>query len=712
MRRCWGRAGCIAILGCCLAMLARPAAALQIAPTLEVQEAHALQQRILTALPQLAARQPRDNSRLSPEILRQLQERMETLRTQEADNPFLDWAEGVILQQTDDPGSARTAFERAAKAAGSRFLVHWLLWQDFLARSLDEAAVQEEARLQEIMVRWGLSRFPLLSSELIRYAGEAMDSGDADRAFILYGRAASYTPEMPRALIGLAAATWQAHKLRFMEAGWDVLCGLAPALRTGIARSYLSRNLLLSLTVAWLAVLCLVAGIFGLKTQPLFAHEVLRHGVIRVAPEARFGLGLLLFLLPLALGLGLVWTAVWAMLVSAPFLTRREGLLVSALFVGLAIMPIGYRWIATGHLRASSPHLALAQAVERGERGEGLVGGLRQWSQEGPDSGLASYYLGLVLKRRGDLEGAQAAMAKAGQERPRAAFVQVGLGNLDFLQGRVADAEAAYLRAVDQGPPSATVQMNLAQVYAQRMQLDQYDLAVARSLKLDPHMLSTVSRFHAAGVTGLVSDESVPWDVLAGAVTPPPAAIEEVAEGLWGSPLRGIRLPVLPGVAAGLLLIFWGYRFARRESLPARHCEECGRIFCGTCRTSAKERRYCPRCAGSGQREGVAAVVRTRRLRETEEWLAREQTRTEVLGTLLPGGSDLYSGRLLPGFLLCLAGVWIALEGLLLPALTPSLRLPSPLPWTIRWLAALAVLSGLYFVSRRRCRQKPEPQMP
>jgi hypothetical protein len=103
----------------------------------------------------------------------------------------------------------------------------------------------------------------------------------------------------------------------------------------------------------------------------------------------------------------------------------------------------------------------------------------------------------------------------------------------------------------------------------------------------------------------------------------------------------------------------------------------------------------------------VAAVVKVRRIREGEEWARQEHARIGILGSILPGGSDLYRGRVIWGLGLALPAVWLLLDGLLLDLLTPTLRFVSPLPGPLRWTVAILPLLGLYALSIQRSWRQP-----
>jgi tetratricopeptide (TPR) repeat protein len=599
--------------------------------------------------------------------------------------------------------AAAPLFERARPLAGRRFLIHWLFWQEYLARNLREEAQREETALQGIQVGWGLSRFPLLATELRRAGEEAAEAGDPARAAALYAAAVPNTPESAQVLFGRAVTTWQADKTEIVQVVTDLLRGVAQTFRNPQTRYNLTSNLVLSLMVTCLILLCAVAGVLALRIQPLFGHELAERPLKVYPPAAQFSLGVLVFFLPLLLGFGLLWSAVIILLISAPYLSTRERIGVSFLLVVLLCLPAGYQWVAARHLLATSHELALAQTVEEGGRGDSLVRDLSRWIREQPGNGLSHYYLGLTLKRRGDLPKAEAAMAQAASLLPNASFALVGLGNLQYLQGALSEAETAYRKAAALAP-SAAAQMNLFKVYAQRLQIDQSKEALTRSGRLDPHMTQTLSRFHGQGRAEFVVDEPVPWNTLVAGLVPPPRDVAAVAEGLWGAPLRGVPLSLLPYVAGLLVILFWTHAVLRGRTPPVRRCVQCGLPFCPRCRVSPKEKEYCTPCATvfRPREAGVAAVVKVRRIREGEEWARQEHARIGILGSILPGGSDLYRGQVIWGLGLALPAVWLLLDGLLLDLLTPTFRFVSPLPGPIRWTVAILPLLGLYAWSIQR----------
>jgi tetratricopeptide (TPR) repeat protein len=693
-------------------LLALPvgASAQRLFPAAEVQEAHGLRQRVLAETAELDSEAARARRRLSPETLASLQQRLTGMQEREASNPFFAWAQGEVLRQSQGVELAARWFERARQLAGSRFLVHWLLWQDYLQRDLPDEAAREEKALRNLQLTWGLSRFPLLSAELMRRGSEAAARGDFSRAQEFYDGAVANTPEAPDALMGRAAVRWQADKGAVLAVGRDLVQGVLHTVRGGRWAGQLASNLLLSLQVAWLVAIGVLAVIFLLKSHVLFAHDLGERVLARVPAPVQGTLALLVVLLPLVLGLGLLWSALVALVLIGPHLTRREQGMVSIFIAGLVLLPMGYRWVAATHVLAASPELGTARAVEEGARGEGMVRELQAWVQAAPQAGLPEYYLSLVQKRRGELVDAEGAADQALQRLPGAGFPLVAQGNLLYLQGRPAEAETAYRRAAEMLPASPAVQLNLVALYTQRLLLDQSKDALSRAQRLDPFTVGMVSDLHGAGATAVVLDEPVPWVSLAANLSPSPATVQAVAEGLWGAPLRGVRLGQVPLVAILVLAAFWVHVAIRRRIPPVRRCIQCGTPFCSKCQVTVKEKEYCRSCASVFRsREGVAAFVRIRRQQEGEDWARRERVRSGLLGSLLPGGSDLYRGRTLIGLLLALPAIWLVLEGGLLDALTPSFRFATLLPGGMRLIIALGILLVLFGISIRRGWSKPRP---
>jgi tetratricopeptide (TPR) repeat protein len=696
--------GGLLLLGVLCATGAGRADAFDLFPDAVVLDAHQMRQRVQEAIPDLELSRLRGRAKLPSDSLAAAAERLAGLEPRDAANPFLLWARGELTRRTKDREAAQPFFERAVQAAGAKAVVHWMLWQEFLARGLWREAERHEQALLTLQMRAGLTEAPLLSDTLLAAARHAMMEGDAGSAAALFTRVLTYDPDRSDALAGRAGARWSLGPAGILGVPGDVVRSLVAGLRDRLIAGRLISNLLLGLMTAWLLCLLIAAGIAALKSHALFLHD-LKEGPLRsFLPAAQWSLSLLLLLLPLMLGLGLLWTAAAVLVITAPYFSRRERIVVSVLLCGLAVMPMGYRWIAREHILAASPRLATSLTAERGGMGDSLLATLTSWRTDNPSSGLAAYYLGLVQKRRGDLTAAETAMAEAVKLRPHWSFAHTGLGNIQFLAGKTAEAEASYRRA-DAVHPSFASAANLGALYAVQVEVEKSSEWLTKSQRLDGFAAGRVARAGLSGGVVAVMDERMQGSMLASGLGEEDEH-DAVAEGFWVAPLRGIRLGWLPGVAFALLAAFWGHATLRGARV-ARRCQECGTPFCTHCHADYRERSYCSPCTPVFRdREGVPAMVKLARFREADGWVRRERLWTAWLGTLVPGGGWWYLGgaAALPVSLLSL---WALLEGILLDLLAPSLRFVSPLPSSLRAAGALLVVVALQGLSAWRSRRRP-----
>ncbi|MFA5026651.1 MAG: hypothetical protein WC713_02155, partial [Candidatus Methylomirabilota bacterium] len=658
-------------------------------PAAEVREAHALRQRVLEAVPGLDLARLRLPAPLSPESLSGAAEQLAAAERREKDNPFLFWLQGELLRRSQGSQGAGEAYARAAEAASGRAVVHWILWREHLARGLWREAGLHEDALASWQLSQGLTRAPLLAGTLAAVGRGAAERGDPAAAQTLFGRALRRDPGHAGALAGRAGATWDASPARLVGVIGDSLRSLAATFGDRLALGRLGSNLILSLSAAWLACLTLAAALAAVRHHGLFLHDMSEGLLRRFSARGQRSLALLLLLLPLMLGMGLLWTAGAALILLAPYLSRRERLTVSILLAGMLLMPLGYRWAAEQHRLAASERLATSLAVEQGGRGEALLTALRAWRSQSPSSGLAAYFLGLTERRRGDLAAAESAMAEAVKLRPGWSFAHTGLGNIQLMTERVPEAEKSYQRALSIRKSFAAA-ANLGALYAAQLSLDKSAEWLAVGRRLDPHGAAVLAEQGAKAGTILVVDEPVPAGLLAAGLSAGDEG-DAVAEGLWGGPWRGLPMRYLPGLALLLLAAFWGHAYWR-GSRAARRCQECGTPFCAACHHDYREQTYCAPCVPVFRgRDGVPALVKLKRFREADAWIRRERLRAAWLGSLIPGGGWwVRETPMGPG--VCVFFLWVLAEGILLPALTPNLRFDSPLPGSLRVALALLVL--------------------
>lgn len=96
----------------------------------------------------------------------------------------------------------------------------------------------------------------------------------------------------------------------------------------------------------------------------------------------------------------------------------------------------------------------------QGRAGE-MVGRLREAIRREPQAGMLHNWLGLALKRQGDLHGAEIEFRQGLEAAPDLVGLMANLGGLYLQQGRASEAIALLDRALERDPRNVEARTNL-----------------------------------------------------------------------------------------------------------------------------------------------------------------------------------------------------------------------------------------------------------
>ena len=99
------------------------------------------------------------------------------------------------------------------------------------------------------------------------------------------------------------------------------------------------------------------------------------------------------------------------------------------------------------------------------------------------------YYLGVLLSRRGDVEGAAASFESALEHRPRDLPALIRLADLELELGRIDASRAHYEQARSQNPSSAATEYGLGRVAAEQRHFEKAVEHFNKALALQPRAL-------------------------------------------------------------------------------------------------------------------------------------------------------------------------------------------------------------------------------
>ncbi len=669
----------------------------------EIAQAHALRGRVLDRVPGLAeAVKPLAMSSLAPDAAANLLQELKALARAEADNPFYFWAMGEVRRRAGDAGAAAD-FARAAAAAKNQPLIHWLLWEAYLDRDQFPEADAELGALQEISLSWGLRQFPRLGERLVRGARLALAEGSFQEAAILLERSMDSDPSEAAPHFLMARLLWRRDKRNVLLALRFLVGGTILAWQSRITRQVLLGNLLGDLIHAFQLSLGVLAVVLVFRCHSLAAHDARHRFRLRLAPAGQVAL-LVALLLPFALGLGIVWTALLILVLCAPYLRGRDRAVFSIMMLVLGLLPIANREVARANLIAASPRAILAEEVEAGARGEESLAQVRQWSSEAPGAFVPTYLQGLLQKRRGELAAAEQALRRATGLAPGRPAPWVALGNVRSLQGDRDGALEAYAKAGTALAGSALAHRNMAFIYLERFEFDRARQEFEEAFRLDPRLVSAVSSPRSARAGAFLADERLGDTELREALTPSRPQEEALAAAIGVGTLGRVPLRALPLAAGVALLAFWVVARWGRGIAQARSCDQCGKVFCRRCQTGMPAEQLCAACAAVIHlRQGIGASLMVQRRWEVEAFQERRRWVVGILGLCLPGAGHLYLGRPLGGFLLLLPALFFLSQLFVGTLVWRPLPLPSEMSGLLGAVTVVPLLLILGAVSVLRC---------
>ncbi len=337
-----------------------------------------------------------------------------------------------------------------------------------------------------------------------------------------------------------------------------------------------------------------------------------------------------------------------ALLALVPFLARGERRALGMLCLALALAEIPVPLLETRAmlLDPASAGARLAQAQFAGSDAR-LERSLLREIAPGRERDLV---LGLLARRRGDLDTAERHYGAAIAADPNWSTPYVNLANVYFSEGDMQRAAAGYRKAQSLAADNAFAAANLAQTYIRMLHFGEADEELARAATLD---FDAITHRRAAWL-----DAQLPvLDMLLGPaeilrlsgdeVRANPRQAGVLLQAWRGSAWSGLS----PWKAAAVLLALATLLGSRwRLRAVAYECVSCARLVCTHCTRTPRDStaRVCPYCDLN-----LPRFERTEAM-EPEEAPSRRPRRRPPprlvdrmprwLGTLFPGAADLACG--------------------------------------------------------------------
>jgi len=488
---------------------------------------------------------------------------------------------------------------------------------------------------------------------------------------------------------------------------WANVVRRIPELGVALLATQESRLALFSSVVIWAAAAfaaAVVAFVLALIVHhfPRIAHNLSEVSAHYLSPRAAVPLGLLLFALPFAFGLGPFWAALcWAALVF-PYASKAERWALGVALVLLGFIPAVAAFVARENIIERSPlYVAAVDLEERREDGS-AEDGLRQAATVFAEDPDVWFLLGMYAERAGDSERALISYDRAIAAESRDYRPYLNRGNVRFQEGDFTAAIRDYEAAASRSPRAAEIYYNLSIARGEAYDFDGQAAAMAKAREISERRVQgwtdrpTLARVISAAYPVSRAKRKVEeWNAQAKSRRlPGHAAPIRVTDFLISALTLG------PWVLLGVGLL-WTRTLEKRRAL-AGECDRCGKPFCSFCKRPGEPVLYCSDCIRLYLRKdspGIEAqVAQTHEIRRRTRW---KDWTCRVFSILLPGAHSELADRPVASFLVSFLFLFLIAVSTISVRVYDIRPLPPPRSWRAIVFAPLALAAIVWLFSQR-----------
>ncbi|MGA7991498.1 MAG: hypothetical protein WCC53_08720, partial [Thermoanaerobaculia bacterium] len=422
--------------------------------------------------------------------------------------------------------------------------------------------------------------------------------------------------------------------------------------------------------------------------------------------RAAVALALAVPVLPLLLGLDVVWLALFLFVLVLGYATLEQKIAASAAVLALVLcFPVLDR-LAYEFAISSSPILRGAEALQESRYDQRILDNLEAVKGIAPDDVDIRFLLGRLYQSLGQNDRAVLEYTAGAQLAPRDIRCLVNRGNIRFVDGDLGSSQEDYQEALKRDPRSIAARYNLALLFAETFRTVEAAQTLQQARALDAR---AVQRFQETPT--LVKVVSIGF-------TPDDARrkIDEMARvgrsrrilGHFrsGEPFRGFLVPIVLALPIAIAAA-WGLDALRRRGRGyASECQKCGRASCRLCKPPTESALMCSQCIHVYlKKDGVAIETKLQKLEDVRRRKSFDDRLRAGLNTLLPGTVAFLDSRIALASLafgLFAFGIMAAFWGPHV-AVLPRPTLSSGQAATVFWCAVAFAgwLTGAFTTARR-----------
>ena len=547
------------------------------------------------------------------------------------------------------PASAQELSPLPPPVTRSLYRSHWF---EFLSAFSENDSAGESRALEEMVKaarKVGVHRLSDFSRTAVHLGRRAEKLGQKERAGRAYSAALQLDDANPDAVVA---------RLSFAFRNGRIADGLLllPDAANAFLATHEARVAILSCLGVWLA-LAAAATLIGtilclaLRHFPRVVHDIRETGGRAFGAGSATPLALLVLGLPLLIGFGPLWLALYWGAVAWAYADHGERTVLAAGLLAASLSPTLFAWITHENIQQRSPLFVAAVDLEERREDASAEDGLRQASAVFPEDSEVWFLLGVFAERSGDFERAQAEYGKSIQADPSDYRPILNRGNVHFTEGDFGEAIRDYIEASKRAPRAADVYYNLSLARGEAYDFDGQSTAMGKARELSASLVShwsnnpTVARVVQVGYS-LTSARAriAEWNAQPKSRRLPGHG---TAAQPWNALLSVWTLPPFGALLLGLVL---ARRLDRRGQ--AAECTRCGRICCHRCRRFGDPVLYCAACARQLLRkENVDIEVQVAEARDMQRRALWRSRAGRLASILLPGSRSFFSERPVAGAL-------------------------------------------------------------
>lgn len=495
----------------------------------------------------------------------------------------------------------------------------------------------------------GIHDYSTFAAFLMFHAQRALERDDPCEAIRLAIAAQRAAPSFPQPYWTLARSYWGESKVRVLRVirewarGWVIGLGNFRIVVFLLSKLFFLIHLAFFLSTITLALLILC------KNYRLFAYDV--GGIIFGQRSSFVGnlWAVTLIIFPLLVGIGPVLAALYWLILFAVYLTKREKQVIWTIFLLLLLLPLSFRSQAS---IINAQQEGILNALYRANCEDWLddtESRLTAWLVDHPQDKDVLFSLGLLKKRQGQYNEAEAYYSTILAAEPKNTRVINNLANVYHGKGRLKKAEELYQQAIGITREVGSLHYNLYRTYLELYKFlkvqQERELELARGFDAK-HIDYQESIFRYGVVNRMVIDETLSFKEFWEKTFAYSNDREKLAASLWNPFLRPLPLKYGIFVFIALCFIVSFIFFQSSQRRFSVGCDKCGRPLSRVrAAHSVDIPNLCANC--------VSLFVDCRRVdqktkQKKEKQVVRYEKRQNIIWTALtyglPGGGLLWTG--------------------------------------------------------------------